>query len=206
MKLRLVDNNEKIINTKDFGIAGAMVFKAFGPFLDPMKKEPNPNHPNPHGEGCILPTVECMVNNEVYLEKEYINETTFDFKNEYPVIINAYEDLIPIEKEFSVQGQCCFYLEEEIIVEEALELWMVLGNNDGFTIWANNEKIISKDEIRYWTPYNNCELVKLKKGKNRIVIKLLRRTEQLKFSFGLRNYDGEHWHRKQWFTDFKVGL
>lgn len=39
------------------------------------------------------------------------------------------------------------------------------------------------------------------KGTNEIVIKLLRRTEHLKFSIGLRQYDGNHWHRSKWVVD-----
>mgnify|MGYP006864386121 CR=1 FL=1 len=58
-----------------------------------------------------------------------------------------------------------------------------------------------KDEIRVYTPYNNFCLADLKEGKNKITLKLLRRTESLKFSLGLRIYDGNHWHRSRWCTD-----
>lgn len=30
----------------------------------------NPDYPSPHGEGCVLPDLVCMVNNEVFLEKD----------------------------------------------------------------------------------------------------------------------------------------
>ena len=187
---------------KRFGIAGASVYQAYGPFLEQLQKAPNPAHPSPHGEGCVLPTVECMVNNAVYLEKEYLDERTLDFSREPFVILNAYEDMIPFEQEFSIEGQCCFYLQQDFRMEEEKELWLVIGNNDGFIAWLNGEEVLRADEIRYWTPYNNCALVKLKKGENRLTLKLLRRTEQLKFSIGLRGYEGEHWHKKQWVTDF----
>lgn len=66
---------------------------------------------------------------------------------------------------------------------------------------ANEKNILEKDEIRLWTPYNNFTLVDLNEGKNEIVIKLLKRTENLKFTVGFRQYDGNHWHRSKWCTD-----
>ena len=80
-------------------------------------------------------------------------------------------------------------------------MWLIVGNNDGFRLWVNGENVLEKDEIRLWTPYNNYTLVQLHKGTNEIVIKLLRRTEHLKFSIGLRQYDGNHWHRSKWVVD-----
>ena len=42
----------------------------------------------------------------------------------------------------------------------------------------------------------------LKEGENEIEVKLLRRTENLKFGMGFRICDGEsHWHRTKWHTD-----
>ncbi len=179
-----------------------MVWEAFGPFFMPLEKEDDPRYPSPHGEGCVLPTLECMVNNAVSLDTIYADEYTLDFaKADACCTILAYEDLIPVETYITMEGQMCVYLQTEIEVAEAGRVWVVVGNNDGFRLWNNGQLILERDEIRYWTPYNNFTWMDLKKGKNRLVLKLLRRTELLKFSIGFREYDGNHWHRSQWRVD-----
>ncbi len=73
-------------------------------------------------------------------------------------------------------------------ISESAKTWIVIGNNDGFEVVVNGEKVLKRDEIRLWTPYNNYALIDLKKGENEFIYKLLRRTEQLKFAVGLRIY------------------
>jgi ADP-ribosylglycohydrolase len=191
--------------TKDFGICGANVWSVIGPYFEAMEKEDPAGLPSPHGEGCDLPTLECMVNNAVYLEREYINEE--DFAQEFAVndveYINAYEDLLPLDEAFTFKGQGCLYLKQVIDSPEDRDVWVVIGNNDGFVLWVNQDEVFKKDEIRLWTPYNNYQIVHMKKGKNEIILKLLRRTESLKFSIGFRKYEGEHFHRKRWLVDLK---
>lgn len=203
-----VHNTNKIIVNyaglkKEFGIAGACIWKVMGPFTEALEKEDRKGIPSPHGEGCNLPTLECMVNNAVFLEKKYVDESNFiQVFADDPVIINEYEDLMKLDEKFTYKGQGCIYLNQTIISPDDREVWFVIGNNDGFKIWINDEMVFSRDEIRLWTPYNNYEIVRLKKGVNEIVLKLLRRTELLKFSFGVRKYEGEHFHKKRWCVDF----
>ena len=63
------------------------------------------------------------------------------------------------------------------------------------------QEVLSKDEIRLYTPYNNFVLLHLKKGSNQLKLKLLRRTEQMTFAIGFRRYEGCHWHWSRWCTD-----
>lgn len=190
--------------SKKFGIAGAPVWSAIGPFFEALKKEDPPEFPKAHGEGCNLPTLECMVNNAVYIEKEYIDEKCFEsaFREHELCRVVGYEDLLPLNQVFTFKGQGCIYLRQEFISPFDQQLWLVVGNNDGFKIWINGECCMEKDEIRLWTPYNNYDIVNLRKGKNEIVIKLLKRTEEVQFSMGFRKYDGEFFHRKRWYVDF----
>lgn len=203
-----VDNTNKLMMRvgdwqKEFGIAGASLWKVIGPFTEALQKEERPGIPSAHGEGCVLPTLECMVNNAVFLDRLYVDEEHFEevFSEDF-FILNAYEDVLDLDHAFTYRGQGCVYLEQTLFSPEEREAWIVIGNNDGFKIWVNGEMALERDEIRLWTPYNNYEIIKLRKGKNRIVLKLLRRTESLKFSFGIRKYEGEHFHRKRWYVDF----
>ena len=166
----------------------------YGPYYEQLKHEIDKNYPSPHGEDSVLPDLVCMVNNEAFLDKEYE-------RGEMVCTINAYEDLIDLDSYITMQGQYACYAETKIISEKEQAVWAVIGNNDGFSLFVNNEKLISKDEMRLWTPYNNFCLVKLKKGENTIGLKLLKRSELFRFSIGFRIYNGQHWHRSKWCTD-----
>ncbi len=188
---------------KKFGIAGAQEWIAAGPYFEPLDKKEPDGYPSPHGDGCNLPSPECLVNNAVYLSTSYLDEENFDeeFKKEETQRLSCFEDLLPLDHFFTFQGQGCVYLKQTILMETDQTVWMVIGNNDGFRLWADGELWMEKDEIRLWTPYNNSGLITLHKGKNEIVIKLLKRTELLKFSIGLKKYDGSHFHRTRWCTN-----
>ena len=169
-------------------------WEVYGPYFEQLNQPINPNYPSPHSEGCVLPDMVCMVNNEAFLDKEYE-------KGEVAYIINAYEDLIELDNFITMEGQYACVAETTIISNNDRTVWAIVGNNDGFRLECNGENVLEKDEIRLWTPYNNFCLINLKQGENKISLKLLKRTEVFKFSIGFRIYDGNHWHRSKWCTD-----
>lgn len=172
----------------------------YGPFFDQLNQPINPDFPSPHGEGCVLPDLVCMVNSEAFLNKEYIK----DLNEETPACsIYAYEDFIDIDEALTMEGQMCCYAKAIIKSPKEQRVWAIIGNNDGFRLYVNGENVLEKDEIRLWTPYNNFTLIDLNEGENEVVLKLLRRTENLKLSIGFRIYDGGHWHRSKWHTDLE---
>ncbi len=173
-------------------------WEVFGPYFDQLNQPMNPDYPSPHSEGCVLPDLVCMVNNEVFLNKKYIG----NFNDEKPSFtIDSYEDFIDIDSKMTMEGQMCCYARAYITSPQKQKIWFIVGNNDGFKILLNGQTVLEKDEMRLWTPYNNFSLVELNKGKNEIIIKLLRRSETLKFAIGFRQYDGNHWHKCKWCTD-----
>lgn len=185
---------------KEFGVVGSTCWQVIGPYLDPLVKadcftegEPDPDSP----------TLECMVNNVVYLDKKYIDENDFEaaFALEDQEKMYAGEDMLPLEDIFSFHGQGCFYARQVLYSPQERQIWVVIGNNDGFAFWLNNQEEYRRDEIRLWTPYNNYFPITLQKGRNEIVLKLLRRTESIRFSMGLRKHEGDHFHRKRWLVD-----
>lgn len=188
---------------KIFGIAGAAEWTAAGPYFENLEKNDPPGLPSPHGQDCNLPTLECMVNNAVYLDKEYIDESQFEesLLREETCQIHGYEDLLSLDDIFTFYGQGCIYLKQTIISPIEQDVWAVIGNNDGMKLWVNEELKFEKDEIRLWTPYNNYQIIHLNQGENQVVLKILKRTENIRFSFALRKYEGEHFHRKRWCVD-----
>ena len=120
-----------------------------------------------------------MVNNEASLSKNYE-------KGELLTEIFSREDLIDLDGAITMEGQYACDLETKIVSEENKTVWLIIGNNDGFKIILNGENVLEKDEIRLYTPYNNFCLVNLKKGVNEIKMRLLKRTETFRLSFGIR--------------------
>ena len=171
-------------------------WRIYGPYFDQLDLPMNPDYPSPHGEGCVLPDIVCMVNNEAFLEREYQ-------KGEKAFEIEAYEDFIEIDKHITMEGQYACVAETTVVSPENKRVWAIVGNSDGFSLSVNGEKILEKDEIRLWTPYNNFCFIDLKKGENKISLKLLKRTKSLDFSIGFRVYDGNHWHKSKWCTDLE---
>ncbi len=193
---------------KRFGIAGAQEWMAAGPFFEPLVKEEPEGYPSPHGEGCSLPSPECLVNNAVYLTEGYLDENKISeaVEKEASGRISSGEDLLPLEQFCTFRGQGCIYLKQTMTVDEDQTVWAVIGNSDGFRLWVNDRLCMERDEIRLWTPYNNYGLIPLRKGENTVVLKLLKRTDVLKFSFGLKKYGGSHFHRTRWCTDMSCRL
>lgn len=177
-------------------------WNVYGPYFEQPDWEMNPNYPSPHPEGCVLPDIVCMVNNEALLDKEYIDEKTLAMPDgDFIGTIAAYEDKINIDDVITMEGQMCVYLQTEVNSPKEQQAWFIVGNTDGFKIWLNGEEVLAKDEIRLYTPYNNFCLVNFKEGRNTITVKALKRTDSVEFALGIRQYNGSHWHRSKWHTD-----
>ncbi len=180
-------------------------WKLYGPYFEQLQQPIDARYPSPHEPGCVLPDIVCMVNNQTFLEKEYIDEAALIMPNDdYIGEVVAYEDIIPIEDVLTAEGQMCVYLKTTISSPIEQKAWILVGNTDGFKLWVNGSMALQKDEIRYYTPYNNFCLVDLKEGENEFVVKILRRTNEIMFAFGIRRYNGQHWHRSKWHTDLAM--
>lgn len=208
------DNTEKEVVIRSFGLAGAWLFRVYGPFCDQMRSILDYTLPPCHGEGCNLPTLEAMVNNEVLLDKGYLNEEALIAGQKCPEnevyvsgFLNACEDFIPLDDHIHMEGQLCCYLETWVYFPEETEAWLVIGHNDGYRLYVNDQLVIEKDEIRYWTPYNSVARLTFAKGENHILIKALKRTEHYRFSIGLRTSRPNRYHHScPWHTDLVYGL
>ena len=198
-------SGEKGMAQKTFGIAGAWEWKVTGPFVEEHNDDHDRRFPPCHPDNSSIPSLEALFSNLADPEKEYLDEKAYAEHPEafpdYRTVI-SYEDLIPIDQAFGVTGEATFYLTCELCFPEDCERWIVLGNSDAFKLWLNGEPVISKAESRFWQPHCHGEIVPFKKGVNRISLKLTRRSETVKFSIGIRKYEGNHYHKMSWETDF----
>jgi ADP-ribosylglycohydrolase len=189
----------------EFGIAGAITWNVFGPYIEPREFIAKENVPPCHAEDVILPPTETMFSNMALPEKEYMDESLLISSAEKlqpERVIKASEDLILIDENFGTYGEATFYLYTDLWFENEMKTWIVIGNSDAYKIWVNGELIQDFDEARTWQPQSHGSTVHFKEGANRVVIKLTRRAQNLKFSFGIRGIAKKHYHAQKWRTDF----
>ena len=129
-----------------------------------------------------------MFNGYVNIDKKYILND--DVKNaECENCFSTINNLIDVESHINYLGPCCVYLEREIESDYEQSCLMLIGNNDAYKFWLNDELIGYGFEPLYWGLQNMTVMLHLKKGKNKIVFKLIRRNAPFKFSAMLSAYE-----------------
>jgi hypothetical protein len=83
-------------------------------------------------------------------------------------------NLARFEKQHNVDS--CIYVYHEFEVKEAVELPLSLGSDDTITVWHNNAKILAEDVYRPAAPNQEQVVLKLKPGKNTLLIKVCQGT------------------------------
>ena len=190
---------------KSFGVAGATEWRVAGPFVEEHNDVPDVRFPPCHPDNSSLPGLEALFSNMALPQKEYLDEAAYVREGRAASgerLITAYEDLIPVDETFGAIGEATFYLTAEWVFTEEAERWIVIGNSDAFVLWLNGREVIRRDECRCWQPHCHAEIVTFKKGVNRVALKLTRRTEKLRFSLGIRCYEGKHYHQMPWDTHY----
>jgi hypothetical protein len=81
-------------------------------------------------------------------------------------------------KRFPKNDYVCVYLYQEIEVREALTLPVSLGSDDTLTVWLNGARLLAANVHRPAAPDQDHAHLKLKPGKNRLLVKVC-------------NFDGE---------------
>lgn len=130
------------------------------------------------------------------LEKDYLANPTENIDANYtttsrllgkPAIVPSYEHEVDVSRVVGLEGPFVAYLSRTVIMPESRSVWLAIGNTDAFTIWVNGKEVLSATESCPWTPFNKRTTVKLERGKNTIVIKLVKRSDNLHFTFGMRH-------------------
>jgi hypothetical protein len=78
------------------------------------------------------------------------------------------------------------YLHREIECTAAMELPLSLGSDDTLTIWLNGEKLLAENAYRAAGADQNRVVLKLKAGKNQLLIKVCQGTGEWAFYFAAR--------------------
>jgi hypothetical protein len=93
--------------------------------------------------------------------------------------VNSIVDLYPLK----TWAACCLY--REIEVEKATDLPASFGSDDTLTVWLNSQKIIADGSYRGCAPDQNKAVLKLKAGKNQLLLKICQGDADWAFYFAV---------------------
>lgn len=174
------------VGSREFvvGFLPPVHYRLYGPYYDNFDSSVHKEDPfnslmpkDVNGNADIF----SMFNGYIDIEKQYIRNDDVQLAD-HDDVLAAYGNNIDIESNIGYRGPCCVYLEREIILDEPRQALLLIGNNDGFRVWLNGELVSKGDKPVYWTLQNNTALLNLKKGKNKLVYKVIRRNAPFQFS------------------------
>ena len=210
---RLVDENDAGVAVETFGLSGAAPWHGMGVFFDTYNTAENSVCPwRREGKWANPSDTGAWQHHFTNLNKPYIVEGEFDYDATSArmkellgerALFMAHEMEVPLERQLGLKGEMAAYLLLNVVSPEDREAHLIIGNTDGLRLWLNGELVAHADEFVWWTPNNITPRVRLRKGPNRVVVKLVRRAETLRFSFGLRQVAGDKpVNCADWYTDF----
>lgn len=179
------EENGKIITQEDVGLAVRQPYYVTGPFWDLYDTRETDTEPyyHPVTKRKARPRRAENFNNYVNLDRAYIPETSFAELPEGQTHYAA-EHKLPMNDWIGAAGPACLYVIQDVESAEEREVRLMVGNNDGFRIWVNDTQVAESTDSWYWMPYNHDITVTLRKGRNRIVAKVIRRGRDSEFSLG----------------------
>ena len=93
------------------------------------------------------------------------------------------DDMIKLSDISSFKGPCVFYLSQKMICDEEKRLYIQLGRSAPYELYLNGELLSRRDDCDTFTSENvHISGVTLKKGENRLVLRLTQINEDSTFS------------------------
>ncbi|MBO5756506.1 MAG: ADP-ribosylglycohydrolase family protein [Clostridia bacterium] len=93
------------------------------------------------------------------------------------------QDSFTMDDLFGFKGPCVAYLSRVLLCPEDMEVCVQVGHSAPFVLYINGEKIAERKVCDTWTAENvHVQGVKLKKGENRIVLRLTRVNADAKYN------------------------
>ena len=204
----------KTVCEQTFGLCGSMLWKFLGVYFDPCKPD------DPNGvitkEQLLSPRGKFGRRYYVAMERDYIDEAKPDVAGLYayysrvlgkPAIITCPTDRIAVSQITGCCGEYAVYLAGDLYSPDEREVHFWIGNNDAYRLWMNGKLVHETNVQQAWVPGGPGIVVTLKKGKNSLVLKLLKRSDKIDFSFGIRQMKPteDFPRRNDWCTDLAWG-
>jgi hypothetical protein len=189
-----------------FGIVGAGLWQFLGAYYDSLPDKDNPVQQDRRFQHHF-----------VSLARDYIPGDRPDVAALYrewsgrlgrPALVPSFEHEVDPGRLVGLRGPYCAYLARTVFAPETREAWIVIGNTGGYRLWLNDEQVADVDESTWWAPFNNTHKVVLRKGANRMLVKLLKQGDEFRFTLGFRDCTVRtDWaNNSDWLVDLADGL
>jgi ADP-ribosylglycohydrolase len=173
----LFQENRNTLSERHFGLAGNTVWTILGPFWSATKPLDNeadlfyPYLPEPNIDNHTAPDLKS--DQGPFFERR---------------IVEYAEDRMDLDHIFGAKGPIVLYLLQYVESPGNRKAWFHVGSNDGLIMWLNDERIFSGHCHSFPKPYNHSIEVNLIKGTNKVLIKVIRCSSSLDFSFGIAEH------------------
>lgn len=186
-----------------FGLSGTALWKMSGPFwvtepecnTELLFKHITDRRPykalmeNSLTQGNFFDKMrQFHLNFKVEKEKAFVSEEELftPINEDHPLyeqtLIETPEDSIEVSDFFGFKGPCVIYLSKVMVCEEDREVFIQVGHSTPFKLYLNGELLAERDYSDNFTAENvHIENVKLKKGENRLYIRLTKINSDTKF-------------------------
>ncbi len=200
---RIVDGElieaEFLGNRYLFGFAGATPWQVYGPYwgnygtVPQVELETEPYHHHVPLGG--FPNRSSAIRNYhlnmradldiIGLDEEALVEGSLELAPH--AVIQAYDDLIPVDEAFGFQGPAVFYLVSEFVTAKEMKMACAIGRSCPLVFWLDGEEMARATDETFRTPENiNLNGFDLAAGKHRMVFKIARRSGRVALSVNLK--------------------
>ena len=182
-----------------FGVCGAGLWRLLGVYWDLEAGDDGPGVPKMHHHFASL-------------KREYLPEPDPDVEGLYaewsarlgqPALLASYEREVEVERLVGLKGAWVAYLARTVICPDDRDGQIYIGANDAFRLYVNGELAAESDATVCWAPDSFRPEVRLRKGPNELLLKLVKRREGTRFTLGFRDlrHDVDGFPRQDWMVD-----
>lgn len=180
-----------------FGVAGAGLYRFLGVYFDPLPPE-----------GDALARRRRMNHHFITWGKDYTEGADADALFARwsqvlgrPAVLVSRENELDLRQMTGLQGACVAYLDRTIYSPEERDVFLVIGNTDGFRLRLNGVELAATDERLAWSPFNTVLPAHLRAGANYLWLELARPGDEMRFTLGIRHSGPRGFNGHDWCTD-----
>jgi ADP-ribosylglycohydrolase len=217
-KARVMDDRQRVLVEESFGVPGVMLWRLLAVCYQGMA-----------GEGAKGEVTHAQLmrgrGNGFTMNRHYVTDMSKDYIGEAlvarevaaadklfasmsatlgePAVLACPDFFVPVDRLIRLDGEWIAYLDATFHSPVAFNGRIRTGSNSAFHLWLNGESVVRSEIRRRWTPYQHHSNVSVIAGANRLLLKLGKHDDLLRFSLGFRtlNPSPEFPGRDDWATN-----
>lgn len=184
-RIRVIFGNGEKTTERQFGLNGAQVWKVYGPYWESFLQLPTTelgegyfHHVNGGSEDAKMDLLR-----QFHLNTKTDIAADYEYSSDEYAVANIPEDRFDVGPYIGYEGPCMFYMERMLHSPEERDVHLLVGHSGGYRLWLNGAEISRSDDEDWWTAENKHHSgIRLLKGKNRILLKGVRKNKTATFS------------------------